>query len=185
MAGIYLILFEKQLLFSLHFWIYNHQSLLILYMSSDVLNIFYSRCLFQCAVFKVQSEAISWLSVFLEWFSRRFKITFETVAFVCYFKPVGLSGLEPPTSRLSGVRSNRLSYKPSLYVFFTGCPFRLTRYGDKGIRTLDPLLARQVLSQLSYTPIKSGSHLSFHVIHSIFGRLRLNLRVRDGNGCDP
>ena len=27
---------------------------------------------------------------------------------------VGLSGLEPPTSRLSGVRSNRLSYKPRL-----------------------------------------------------------------------
>ena len=27
-------------------------------------------------------------------------------------KSVGLSGLEPPTSRLSGVRSNRLSYKP-------------------------------------------------------------------------
>ena len=30
------------------------------------------------------------------------------------FKEVGLSGLEPPTSRLSGVRSNRLSYKPFL-----------------------------------------------------------------------
>ena len=29
---------------------------------------------------------------------------------------VGLSGLEPPTSRLSGVRSNRLSYKPKLQV---------------------------------------------------------------------
>ena len=28
------------------------------------------------------------------------------------FLPMGLSGLEPPTSRLSGVRSNRLSYKP-------------------------------------------------------------------------
>ena len=26
---------------------------------------------------------------------------------------MGLSGLEPPTSRLSGVRSNRLSYKPN------------------------------------------------------------------------
>ena len=26
---------------------------------------------------------------------------------------LGLSGLEPPTSRLSGVRSNRLSYKPA------------------------------------------------------------------------
>ena len=32
-------------------------------------------------------------------------------------------------------------------------PFLLKRSGDKGIRTLDPLLARQVLSQLSYAPI--------------------------------
>ena len=31
---------------------------------------------------------------------------------------VGLSGLEPPTSRLSGVRSNRLSYKP---IWFSWC----------------------------------------------------------------
>ena len=30
---------------------------------------------------------------------------------------LGLSGLEPPTSRLSGVRSNRLSYKPRLNLF--------------------------------------------------------------------
>ena len=29
-----------------------------------------------------------------------------------YSLSMGLSGLEPPTSRLSGVRSNRLSYKP-------------------------------------------------------------------------
>ena len=28
--------------------------------------------------------------------------------------------------------------------------------GDEGIRTPDPLLARQVLSQLSYTPIYHG-----------------------------
>ena len=27
---------------------------------------------------------------------------------------MGLSGLEPPTSRLSGVRSNLLSYKPTI-----------------------------------------------------------------------
>ena len=32
--------------------------------------------------------------------------------------------------------------------------------GDKGIRTLDPLLARQVLSQLSYTPINLASTYS-------------------------
>ena len=31
---------------------------------------------------------------------------------------MGLSGLEPPTSRLSGVRSNRLSYKPALIFLF-------------------------------------------------------------------
>ena len=39
--------------------------------------------------------------------------------------------------------------------------------GDKGIRTLDPLLARQVLSQLSYTPVGSGSHLLSHAVSSI------------------
>ena len=34
------------------------------------------------------------------------------VHFCGLLRLVGLSGLEPPTSRLSGVRSNRLSYKP-------------------------------------------------------------------------
>ncbi len=29
-----------------------------------------------------------------------------------YLKSVGLGGVEPPTSRLSGVRSNHLSYSP-------------------------------------------------------------------------
>ena len=62
-----------------------------------------------------------------------------------FYQAVGLSGLEPPTSRLSGVRSNQLSYKPIL----KSSDFS----GDEEIRTLDPLLARQVLSQLSYIPI--------------------------------
>ena len=38
--------------------------------------------------------------------------------------------------------------------------------GDGEIRTLDPLLARQVLSQLSYIPICSGSHLLSHTVSS-------------------
>ena len=88
------------------------------------------------------------------------------------------------------------------------------RSGDKGIRTLDPLLARQVLSQLSYTPRvglnglePSTSRLSgvrsnqlsynpvckiwqpptfpYRLQHSIIGRLRLNHRVRDVYGCFP
>ena len=94
---------------------------------------------------------------------------------------VGPSGLEPPTSCLSGTRSNHLSYEPS----FRGAPdgilsgsfslvasflttifaqlkiFEISLFGsrpasgggDDGIRTHDPLLAGQVLSQLSYTPI--------------------------------
>ena len=63
------------------------------------------------------------------------------------FRVMGLSGLEPPTSRLSGVRSNRLSYKPI------------------GIRHPPALPCR--------------------LQHSTIGRLRLNRRVRDGNGCVP
>ena len=68
--------------------------------------------------------------------------------FLHIVKMVGPSGLEPPTSCLSGTRSNLLSYEPmqlSLVVSTCG--------GDDGIRTHDPLLAGQVLSQLSYTPI--------------------------------
>ena len=39
-----------------------------------------------------------------------FKVHAENNKFLSF--SMGLSGLEPPTSRLSGVRSNRLSYKP-------------------------------------------------------------------------
>ena len=60
---------------------------------------------------------------------------------------VGLSGLEPPTSRLSGVRSNQLSYKPFLIWRPPALPHRLQC--------------------------------------STIGRLGLNRRVRDGNGCVP
>ena len=60
---------------------------------------------------------------------------------------VGLGGLEPPTSRLSGVRSNLLSYRPYRQL-------QADRGGDEENRTPDPLLARQVLSQLSYTPTR-------------------------------
>ena len=64
--------------------------------------------------------------------------------------------------------------------------------GDGEIRTLDPLLARQVLSQLSYTPIWNIVNFLFliwqpptlpcRLQRSTIGRLGLNHRVRDGNG---
>ena len=72
---------------------------------------------------------------------------------------VGSSGLEPPTSRLSGVRSNHLSYEPIVFrsaaVLVAPSPLG----GDEEVRTPDPLRAKQVLSQLSYTPVQgSGCH---------------------------
>ena len=42
------------------------------------------------------------------------QLSYTPVGFI--YKKVGLSGLEPPTSRLSGVRSTRLSYKRSLFL---------------------------------------------------------------------
>ena len=52
------------------------------------------------------------------------------------------------------MRSNLLSYEPilELPVGF----LHLSSGGDEGIRTLDPLLAGQVLSQLSYTPARDS-----------------------------
>ena len=59
--------------------------------------------------------------------------------------------------------------------------------GDGEIRTLDPLLARQVLSQLSYAPISIWQPPTFpyRYQYSIIGRLSLNHRVRDVDGCFP
>ena len=39
--------------------------------------------------------------------------------------------------------------------------------GDEGIRTPDPLLARQVLSQLSYTPIGLGYYSIYMGLHGL------------------
>ena len=69
---------------------------------------------------------------------------------------VGTSGLEPPTSRLSAECSSQLSYMPvtfSVYLVLAPSLKLFASGGDDGNRTHDPLLAGQVLSQLSYTPI--------------------------------
>ena len=47
-------------------------------------------------------------------------------------KLVGLSGLEPPTSPLSGVRSNQLSYKPIIQS--RNATFSLSLHTDQIIR---------------------------------------------------
>ena len=82
---------------------------------------------------------------------------------------MGPSGLEPPTSRLSGARSSLLSYGPICRFFG----------GDEGIRTPDPLLAGQVLSQLSYTPVSTGRGSSSLRSTSLFRTFKIEQQILD------
>ena len=62
---------------------------------------------------------------------------------------VGPDGLEPSTPRLSSACSNQLSYEPKLKGNTLG---GAEIGGADRIRTGDPLLAKQMLYQLSYDP---------------------------------
>ena len=80
-----------------------------------------------------------------------------------------------------GIRFSRYKLYLNRYYLFNG---------DGGIRTLDPLLARQVLSQLSYTPNCSfkcsGSHLLSHAVPSIVPSAARVLTIVFGMGtCVP
>ena len=92
---------------------------------------------------------------------------------------MGSSGLEPPTSRLSGARSNLLSYEPAQCRSLNG-PLGFSKLplwdGDDGIRTHDPLLAGQVLSQLSYTPMSLLTHL-FIFLNELQSSLKIEQQV--------
>ena len=98
-------------------------------------------CVFKNYFFVIVSDVFSFILIFYPVsFSKKpfrlqiFKIFFQYSVFKVRkstdvrfrspfrFHPVGLSGLEPPTSRLSGVRSNRLSYKPFLNPAATCSP---------------------------------------------------------------
>ena len=77
------------------------------------------------------------------------------------------------------VRSTKLE-KTSL-SFANG----LSANGDGEIRTLDPLLARQVLSQLSYTPMDAGlpSFQRRSLIHFIYSNQPVTCCITfSGNG---
>jgi hypothetical protein len=85
---------------------------------------------------------------------------------------VGLGRVELPTSPLSGVRSNQLSYRPSIAG------------GADRDRTDDLLSANQALSQLSYSPLLCLSLLLVRVAPPSYAqtdnRFRGQLNARPG-----
>lgn len=87
------------------------------------------KTMFRYAVFKVHFRIISW---------------------------VGLNGLEPSTSRLSGVRSNQLSYKP----IYKEVLFRFAWKND-----LNSKFALRLRLELIKN-LMSGSHLLSHTVSS-------------------
>ena len=67
---------------------------------------------------------------------------------------VGPDGFEPSTPRLSSACSNQLSYEPKYGNWRKAEP---GFFGGAGrVRTVDPLLAKQVLYQLNYDPKLGG-----------------------------
>ena len=92
--------------------------------------------------------------------------------------PMGLSGLEPPTSRLSGVRSNQLSYKPLCWwLISVSTIFYMNRHYSIPMYVCIMPVAFLVIRQPPTFPHSRPC--------SILGRIGLNHRVRDGNGCFP
>ena len=71
---------------------------------------------------------------------------------------VGPDGLEPSTPRLSSACSNQLSYEPMIGKMADSAIIQKPKLkigGARRVRTDDPLLAKQVLYQLSYDPSRS------------------------------
>jgi hypothetical protein len=67
---------------------------------------------------------------------------------------VGLGGFELPTSRLSGGRSNQLSYRPSVDPLERPLPLGPRKTNDvQSVRTLRPTLSR-----LNELPGEPGIH---------------------------
>ena len=60
--------------------------------------------------------------------------------------------------------------------------FSFTSDGDNEDRTRDLLLARQALSQLSYTPIRSGTHLLSHIVSNAVSSAAWVLTIVFGMG---
>ncbi len=117
---------------------------------------------------------------------------------------VGVTGVEPVTSSLSGTRSNQLSYTP---YFARRLRLALRRAsprsaachpqpkpaprergakdgGGNRVRTGDPKLAKLVLCQLSYAPALRRQHSHRPINRSVLPSMTYDpLRIRNGAAC--
>ena len=74
---------------------------------------------------------------------------------------MGLSGLEPPTSRLSGVRSNQLSYKP---IFQKPKAFEW-RWRDSDVYKRQFIGCPEYLSLFTFSGYK-WTNIQYHIIQT-------------------
>ena len=75
--------------------------------------------LYLYSVFKVHPDFFKPVSGDNEIRTRDPLLARQVLSQLSYTPRVGLNGLEPSTSRLSGVRSNQLSYKPISFSAYT------------------------------------------------------------------
>ena len=92
---------------------------------------------------------------------------------------VGLGGLEPPTSRLSGVRSNQLSYKPVVETY------GLSKLNNKGKLTLFYSLADcSALLPFGIRVFRLYHFNRFRFSKKIQARLRIDHRISSSLGLE-
>ena len=115
-------------LFKISVWSFQGTNSQHFVLSSEIAFAF-NRFAILCCVYIARQEIILFLSKWRWWDSNSWPPACKAGALPTELHPhscsqhcmlMGLSGLEPPTSRLSGVRSNRLSYKP-IFNLATTC----------------------------------------------------------------
>ena len=92
-------------------------------------------------------------------------------------KMVGSSGLEPPTSRLSGVRSNHLSYEPMLLssVCLSYLSLFLSEVVEmNGIEPMTPCLQSRCSPSWATPPYRASGSTFYHFQVPFSGTWKLN-----------
>jgi hypothetical protein len=88
---------------------------------------------------------------------------------------VGIGGLEPPTSRLSGVRSNQLSYTPRDDSNF---PNLVVRYAACGVRQKQPSQPTTHFEPDSILVVRLGDSISDFPARRVFEPWKLNSSLK-------